>query len=674
VTRRLHIVHLEDERMDAELVEAHLSEHFECTIDQVSSRAAYEAALTHRAPDLILADYSLPGFDGLQALEIARRTYPDVPFLFVTGALSDDRAVETLRLGATDFVVKHRIDRLVPAVKRALDEARERRERIRVQRSLKLLLDASALLASSLDVDATLSNITKLAIVELCDWCIVDLHPDVANESQRLTVAARDPHLVELTHELRHRYPIQDIHVFGPARVTSTARPELHETITDELLVARARDPQHLAQLRKLSLRSSMTVPMRAGRRALGAITFVLTRENRHYDAHDLETAQDLADRAAVAIDNALLHGKLQAALREREELMRIVSHDLRTPLGYIATSSSLLRSALPPDLPRAAQWADGIARSANEMQRLISDLLDMAKLESGTFVLARDVVNLRQIIEDTFEIVAWQAKQRGVELIDDVDRSLSLYLDRDRIAQVVANLVVNAIKFTRSGGRITVRARKSGADVEITVEDTGVGMAAEDLAHVFEPYWQGTQRGTQGVGLGLSIVARLIKAHGGTIAVESEIGRGTVFRISLPNTAGDRAPLHVAAPPSVLVVDDDAAIRSTISALLEEHGYRVDVASNGAEALDRLRSTPEPPSVILLDVMMPVMDGISFREEQERDDAISQIPVVVFSAYGNVAETALKMHAVAHLQKPLRAGDLLETVERATRHGAPAN
>jgi len=668
MTRPLRIVHLEDQPLDAELVEAQLSGHLDCTVTLVDSREGYESALVQDVPDLILADYSLPGFDGLQALEIARRVCPDVPFVFVTGALSDDRAVETLRKGATDFVLKHRVERLVPAVRRALDEARERRQRQRVERSLKLLLDASAVLASSLDIRATLANIAKLAIVELCDWCIVDLHPDVANEDERVTVAGRDQRLVELTREFRRNYPLDTSQLFGPSRVTATANPELHRTITDELLVARSHDPQHLEQLRKLGLRSSMVVPMRTGRRALGAISFMLTRENRHYDAHDLETAQDLADRAAVALDNALLHSQLRVALQEREELMRVVSHDLRTPLGYIAMSSSLLRTTLPAELTRAAQWADGIARSAGEMQRLISDLLDMAKLESGTLVLDRTAVALHQVVADIFEMISWQANQHGVSLINDVAIDLRLNADRDRIAQVLGNLVGNAIKFTRAGGRVIVTAAQRGANIEITVADTGIGMAPEDVGHAFEPYWQGKQRGSQGVGLGLSIVARLIKAHRGTITVDSKLGSGTTFRITLP-AADDEAQQATAARPSVLVVDDDAGIRMSVSALLEEHGYAVEVASNGAEALERLRSTPQRPSVILLDVMMPVMDGISFREQQEQDAELRRIPVVVFSAHGNVAETAVKLHAVGHLQKPLRARDLLDTLERAARN-----
>jgi CheY-like chemotaxis protein len=165
--------------------------------------------------------------------------------------------------------------------------------------------------------------------------------------------------------------------------------------------------------------------------------------------------------------------------------------------------------------------------------------------------------------------------------------------------------------------------------------------------------------------------VQRLIRAHGGSINVASSVGYGTTFTIDLPNSATRKpeAPV-VPAQPCVLVVDDDLAIRDSVGELLEAHGYRVELAANGIEALDKLRAHESPrPSLILLDVMMPVMDGMSFRAEQERDDDLRDIPVVVFSAYGDVAETAVKMHAVAHLQKPLRAGDLLATVERAAHH-----
>lgn len=667
----LHILHLEDHQEDVNLVRRHLCGYLDCNIVHVDSRAKYEAALDGCAYDLILADYILPDLDGLQALELARSKCSDTPFLFVTSKLTDDRAAEALRQGATDFIVKDRFDRLVPAVRRAIEEARARRDRMRAERSLKLLLDASALLSSSLDVRATLSTITKLAIVDLADWCIVDLRPEIAHGADLLAVAARDPNLIPLTYKLRHRYPIEAEQSGGPARVTSTARAEIHGAVTDSFLTARARDNEHLRILRSLGMRSTMTVAMRAGRRTIGAITFVSTRDHYHYDAHDLETAQDLADRAAVAIDNALLHAELQNALREREELMRIVSHDLRTPLGYIATSSGLLRESLPPDQSRAAQWADGISRSANQMQRLISDLLDMAKLDSGTLTLSRNAMRLHGVVEETFELLAYQAKQRGVALVNDVDTQLLLDADRDRIAQVISNLVGNAIKFTRAGGNITLSAHQTDSLTQISIADTGIGMPPEEVAHVFEPYWQGSHRDLQGVGLGLSIVQRLIRAHGGSINVASSVGHGTTFTIDLPNSA-TRKPEEpiVPAQPCVLVVDDDLAIRDSVGELLEAHGYRVERAANGIEALDKLRNHDAPrPSLILLDVMMPVMDGMSFRAEQERDDELRDIPVVVFSAYGDVAETAVKMHAVAHLQKPLRAGDLLATIERAAHH-----
>lgn len=671
MTGALRILHLEDHQDEARLVRARLCGYLDCNIVHVDSRAKYETALEKCPFDLILADYILPDLDGLEALQIARSKCPDTPFLFVTTQLTDDRAVEALRHGATDFIVRDRFDRLVPAVKRAIEEARAHRDRLRAERSLKLLLDASALLSSSLDVQTTLSTITKLAIVDLADWCIVDLRPEVTQGSDTLAVAARDPDLIALTYQLRERYPLQPQATAGPAYVTSTARAELHAEVTDSFLASRARDIEHLDLLRALGMRSLMTVPMRASGRAVGAITFVATREYHHYDAHDLETAQDLADRAGVAIDNALLHAQLQSALREREELMRIVSHDLRTPLGYIATSSGLLREVLSPDQSRAAQWADGIARSASQMQRLISDLLDMAKLESGTLTLTRSAMRLRSVVDDTFELVAHHAKQKGVLLVNEVNDGLTLDADRDRIAQVIANLIGNAIKFTRAGGRITVAAHQVGTTTTISTADTGIGMAPEELAHVFEPYWQGNHRDTQGVGLGLSIVSRLISAHGGTINVASTVGHGTTFTIELPNSATrqQEVPL-VPTPPCVLVVDDDLGIRMSVGAILESNGYRVELAANGAEALEKLRDgNTARPSLILLDVMMPVMDGMTFRAEQERDDALRDIPVVVFSAYGDVAETAVKMHAVGHLQKPLRAGDLLATIERAARN-----
>ena len=236
------------------------------------------------------------------------------------------------------------------------------------------------------------------------------------------------------------------------------------------------------------------------------------TRDHHHYDAHDLETAQDLADRAAVAIDNALLHAELQNGLREREELMRIVSHDLRTPLGYIATSSSTAaREHCPPDQTRAAQWADGIARSASQMQRLISDLLDMAKLDSGTLKLARGAMRLARCGRRNVR-AARVSSQAEAASRSSMMSPKQLMIDADRDRMCAGHLQPRRQRDQVHTRRRPRQRRSEPADwaTHISVVDTGIGMAPEELSHVFEPYWQGSHRDMQGVGLGLSIVARL--------------------------------------------------------------------------------------------------------------------------------------------------------------------
>jgi len=663
MTAPLHILHLEDSRVDAELVRELLqSAGLQLEIDCVDNREAYVAALARGTYDIILADYSLPMFDGLSALELARSLRPDIPFLFVTGALKDDSAVETLRRGATDFIVKQRLSRLVPAIHRALREREERHHRARAEASLQFLAEASARLASSLDLKATLGNVARLAVPAFADWCIVELATRDAERSERAAAAHVDPGKLAVLHELRLR-----------ADVLRTGASQLHERASETAPGVLGDGQAEL--LRQLQPTSMIVVPMIVNGRVLGAIAFGSGPLQRRYDLRDLATAQNLAERAGVAIENARLYREIQRAVKAREDLLAIVSHDLRSPMQSILMAATLVNHKLAagdPIRPRV----EGILKSAELIHRLLGDLLDLARFDAGGLVLDRRDGDLAAIVCGALAMISPQADQKQIRVVDDVrPRELRVHCDATRVGQILGNLLGNALKFTPPAGTITVSAEPilAGRQIRISVSDTGPGIAGADLEHIFERYWQSGSQGRSGVGLGLSIVKALVEAHGGSVGVVSAPGQGSTFSFTLP-VAADQAAERAPAPhPSVLVVDDDADIRLTVAQVLEDAGYHALTAGDGLEALQILRNEPQlRPSVVLLDVMMPNMDGRQFREAQKRDAELRQIPVIVFSADREVASIARTLEADGYLAKPLRASEIVDAVARcAAAHAA---
>lgn len=660
---RLRVLHLEDSRVDAELVREMLAANgLVVEADRVETRDQFVVALDRGGFDLIIADYSLPAFDGMTALELARERCPDIPFLFVTGALKDDSAVETLRRGATDFIVKHRLVRLVPAVQRAIREREERQQRARAESALQFISNVSARLASSLDLSAILGNLTRLAIPTLADFCVVDVHA-TDGEDEHFAAAHIDASRNELLNKLRFRSHLM------PSGVAM-----LYDVVPEDRLRSLAMNPEQLQILTALAPRSLMLVPLLVGGRVLGSIAFGISESARHYDGRDLATAKSLAERTAVAVENARLYREVQREVKSRKDLLAVVSHDLRNPLQNILMTATMLEHQLPPGDPLRAR-VETITRSSALASRLLGDLLDLARFEAGNLVLDRRVQDLAPIVRDSLDGITSLAEHKRIKILNAVrPGTVQAFCDRTRVLQILGNLIGNAIKFTHEGGAITINARTVAErnEVQISVTDTGIGIASRDVPHLFERYWQ-AKTGGGGVGLGLSIVKALVEAQGGRVSVTSDIGRGSTFTFTLSSqpVATDRVDEEAR---TVLVVDDDAETRITVAQVLEETGYRTLTACDGLEALELLRREPQlHPSVILLDLQMPRMDARAFCEEQQRDPALKDIAVIVFSANDDVATVARELHVSGYLNKPVGIEDLLRAVEHRVPVTLPA-
>jgi signal transduction histidine kinase len=423
--------------------------------------------------------------------------------------------------------------RLFEAEQLAREEAEAAQERA------TFLLECSTVLSSSLDFQETLNRVAQLAVPRMADWCVVDIVQDGGEPSQ-IAVAHSDPQKVELARELRRQYPPQPTRGRGVANVIRTGESELYEDIPDELVAEMAHNEEHLKKTRAVGLKSAMLVPMSARGRTFGAITFVFAESGRRYGRADLETAELLGRRAGVAIDNARLYERAETAARTREQILAVVSHDLRNPLGVImmnVVTLARLRVEDPTVAARLESNVDSIRRSAERMSRMIGDLLDLASIQAGQLSIERSAFSPAEIVSTAAETFAAMAEERQVQIVTEIDGDCPpIVCDRDRIIQVFSNLLSNAVKVTSAGGRVTVGVSRAAAnEVLFSVRDTGHGIAPKDLPRLFDRFYRGQQAPYKGTGLGLTIAKGIVDAHGGRIWVESKAGEGAAFFFRIP-------------------------------------------------------------------------------------------------------------------------------------------
>jgi PAS domain S-box-containing protein len=398
----------------------------------------------------------------------------------------------------------------------------------------RFLDNATEVLSRSLDERETLEQLAHLAVPDIADWCVVDLV--VHDRLEHVAIAHANPAKREAAWQYARGTRPDPAGYDATWQIVRTGKPALTAEISDAMLEAAARDPENLRLLRELGFRSWIGAPLVARGAAIGVIHLAMNDSGRRYRASDLEIAVELGHRAGVAVDNARLYRDAQTAIRVRDDLLAIVSHDLSNPLHAISLGASLLFQHHGTDT-RARKHIDAIRRSTDRMERLINDLLDMASINAGKLAIQPAQVDARELVSEVLDSQEPAAQDRGItiararDLADDV----VLHVDRDRIAQAFGNVLDNAIKFCAPGDVITVRAERVSDGVRFSFADTGPGIAASDLPHVFEPYWSSHSGRKKGTGLGLFITRAIIEAHGGTIRVDSPPGGGASFAVTLP-------------------------------------------------------------------------------------------------------------------------------------------
>jgi signal transduction histidine kinase len=313
---------------------------------------------------------------------------------------------------------------------------------------------------------------------------------------------------------------------------TSTFVPE----VTEEVLESLVFNDEHRQILARLAPCSLIAVPLRVGERVTGVLTLFSAESARHYGSDDLALAEELARRASLAVENARLFHAAEQATRARDEMLGVVAHDLRNPLNTIVMGAGLLAEMIPETQAALRRQAEIMRRGAERMKRLIQDLLDVRRIESGRLTVEPRPESPYVLVCEAIETLRPLATANNLKLKAAVRPDAPKVLaDPARIQQVLSNLVGNAIKFTPAGGRIVLTADVlPEPEVRFAVVDSGAGIPPEQLPHVFGQYWQANRADQRGIGLGLAIAKGLVEAHGGRIWVESQVGAGSNFYFTL--------------------------------------------------------------------------------------------------------------------------------------------
>lgn len=659
----LNILHVEDSAYDAELVEATLrADGLAVQIARVDSREAYDRVLASQVFDLILADYNLPAFDGVSAQMTAQRVCPDTPFIFLSGSIGEELAIERVKAGATDYVLKDRMARLPSALRRALAETAERLERRRAEADVRRL-------------NAELEQ------------RVVERTAALAESERRLrAILDHSPAMISLK-DTSGRYLVSNREF---DRIAALPADAILGRTDEDLFPPRLADAYRASDSQVLQTKRALEIEetfLRAdGARVFHSIKFPLLDDAASPYAL-CAIAIDVTERKKT--DDALKIARLEAerANRAKSDFLSRMSHDLRTPLNAILGFAQLLE--LESLGVNGKESITQIQRGGRHLLSLINEVLDIARIEAGHLSLSHEPVNAAEIVDLAVELVAPLAKQRGISLATMGSLEATVVVaDRQRLTQVVLNLLSNAVKYNRPHGAVTVgfESVDDARRLRITVTDSGAGIAPAKLALLFQPFERlgAEQTDVEGTGLGLALSRRLAEAMGGSLGVRSEVDFGSTFWVELARTdavdVGPAAELHADASRAgvepidvpnttgvVLYIEDNRSNVRLMERVLERRpGVRLLHAGRGEDGLKMARA--QQPDLIFLDLHLPDMSGEDVLRLLWQDSTLRRIPVAVLSADATPSQARrLKASgAIEYLTKPLEIGQVMRVVDHS--------
>ncbi len=555
---------------------------------------------------------------------------------------------------------------------RAERQARAAAER--AQRRLELLAGAGSLLSRSLEERTTLESIASVVVPGIADWCRIDLI-DEHGALQRKLTHHLDPERRRSVAQLVQRGTVAPDTPGSFPHVIASGESYLANFDTPE--ASGITDPTFLAFAKATSMRATCVVPLIARGRTIGAMGALQSESGRRFNPEDGVLLTELAQRAALALDNVRLFAEAQAALREAEvasrakdEFLAMLGHELRNPLAPIVTSLAVMARSDPQ---ASAAQRRVIERQVAHLAGLVDDLLDVSRIAAGKTRLNLARVDLRSVVERALEMAE--------PVLDERTRPVDIALpaqpawvsgDALRLAQVVTNLLANAAKYSKPNDRIALELAVQESDVRLTVTDEGVGIAPQLLQHVFEHFVQGEQalqRAEGGLGLGLAIAHSLVELHHGTISAHSDgPGRGSRFVVTLPRASAESAaqasgktsPVPQRASGRVMLVDDNADAAEALAELLRMEGYEVLALESAESALERVDAFE--PQVAVLDIGLPKMNGYELARALRANPRTRGMRLIALTGYGRAPDRKLALEAGfdEHFVKPAPVEELL--------------
>jgi signal transduction histidine kinase/CheY-like chemotaxis protein len=543
---------------------------------------------------------------------------------------------------------------------------------------LSLLAEAGRVLSESLDYRATFQSLARLVVPQLADYCFLfELHPQ--GTLPVVAVAHVDPAREPLLARVGELYRVLST---NPAsligRAVRTGEPVLVPQSSLALAQAISDDPELLEIYQKLDPKSVLVLPLAARGQLLGALSLATTVESgRTYSEEDIRFARELAQRAALAIDNARLFGAAEAANQAKDHFLAVLSHELRTPLTpALMTLGRLLDSPDLSDDLRAQ--IDRVRRNVELESKLLDDLLDLTQLSRGKLELRREITDLHPLVQHAVDVFcASQIRKKQLACTAELTAAQHhVWGDPVRLQQIFWNLLQNAVKFTPDGGRIETRTWNDPAGaIQISIADTGMGIEPEALPRLFDAFEQAeasVHRRFGGLGLGLAVCKSLVELHGGSIEAKSEgKGRGTVFTVTLPTSPAPDRAVHAALPAEVrptrplriLLVEDHEDTLLVMANFLETAHHQVQSARDVTSALE-LAGRHEF-DLVVSDLGLPDGSGLDLMRTLRERHGLKGVAV---SGYGTAEDVAQSLAAgfVEHLTKPVYPAKLKEAIIRA--------